>query len=182
MKTKEELKQQLTTLEGWMPFAEQTFWFSTVKKWLPFYVKSYKKKKAAENLEFMTKENKYGIATHIPLLKAVHENEHYLVGAFTTQGELSSETIEKLKSRVQDAPVNTIRYESHGNGGFYSVVYEDGRPIHTDHQITEIARDMPNVYIHVFASEKESELNCPYVVWTHNGGVICEYLIDAAYL
>lgn len=182
MKTTEELKRQLSTLEGWMPFSEQKFWFSTIKTWLPFYAKSYKKKIAKENLDLFAKECKCGVARHIPLRKDVYDNYHYMIGVFTTKGELSEDAIQELKSRVADVPIDVIRYESHGTGGVYSVVNEDGRPIYENYQITKVVADMPDVYIHTFAAADISELDCPYVAWTHSGGVILEYLIDAKYL
>lgn len=182
MKTAEELKRQLSTLEGWMPFSEQKFWYSTIKTWLPFYVKSYKKKIAKENLDLFTKERQCGVARHIPLREVVYDNFHYVIAAFTTKGELNEETIHELKSRVAEVPIDVIRYESHGIGGFYSVIHEDGRPIYDNYQITEVVTDMPDVYIHVFATADVSELDCPYVAWAHSEGVIFKYLLDANYL
>lgn len=106
---------------------------------------------------------------------------HYNVLAFTTEGELSQQTIALLRAEVERLEVNQIRYEVCATGGYHAVVLDDGKQYEnyfTHHVIPE----SPNVYLHVEAEFETEELDCPYLIYTHVDGALLSYTVNRKYL
>ncbi len=167
MRSKELLANDLESINGWKAMGLSGLLKSFLAK------KYFKRYKDADWK---------GVADVVVLRRDKHDDLHYAVIAFSTKGSLSEETIAILKERVNEFPVNNVRYESTGNGGFYPMVSDSGEHYQEDYIIERQAEDMDGVYVTSFSVSNPEKLNCPYIIYAHSGDMLYKYHVDARYL
>ncbi len=167
MKTKAQLAGELETLQGWKsirPFNLLTIFF-TKKNWKRYVNGDWK-----------------GIADSLVLRIEEHENFHYAVIVFSTKGSIPKDTFDTLKERVNEFPLNSIRYESHGDCGFYPMVSDEGEYYMDDYELHRVAEDYEGVYVTAFAVADKSKLDCPWIIYTHFEKMLYIYHVGARFL
>jgi len=168
MKTKEQLARELENEKTWKSIRPASFWnlfFSTKKNFNRYANADWK-----------------GVADVVVLRTDEYEDCHYATIAFSTKGALSEDAINTLKERVNEFPVNAVRYESTGNGGFYPMVSDEGEYYSEDYELHRQAEDMDGVYVAPFMVVKKENLNCPYIIYAHYEGQLYIYYVNAKFL
>ncbi|MCD7935963.1 MAG: hypothetical protein LUG98_03810 [Tannerellaceae bacterium] len=166
MKTKEQLAKELETTQGW-------------KSILGGWFKGYR---AGKKCREYTSADWKGVADLHILRRETHEDFYYAVGAFSTSAPLTEEQLAVLKERIDEFPINQIRYESVGTGGFYLHVTDEGEYFMEGYALHAQAEDMEDVYVVVFSDDKKKALRCPYIVYKHQEGGLYINFVDEKYL
>jgi hypothetical protein len=126
--------------------------------------------KAKSSFEIYRSAQKKGVYDITVLRREKHDDYHYAIMAFSTNGNIDNDTLQIITERANEVSLGTIRYEALSytklesyRGGSESFAAENT-------EIVSIADDIEDVFVFPAAESSESALDCPFLIYANKDG------------
>ncbi|MDR2787327.1 MAG: hypothetical protein LBD06_03005 [Candidatus Accumulibacter sp.] len=125
--------------------------------------------KAKASFEIYRSAQKKGVYDVAVLRREKHEDNHYAIMAFSTQGSIDKDTLQVITERANDVSLGTIRYECLGYAKLEPYRGQPGSLANKNTEITSIADGFADLFVFPI-SESESGLDCPFLIYANKDG------------
>ncbi|MDR2507039.1 MAG: hypothetical protein LBD67_03455 [Candidatus Accumulibacter sp.] len=142
--------------------------------------------KPKQNLDLWQSMEKTDVLPLHDIRRDQHENNHYVIYAFSTKGELSQGELLALSEAASQIPLNAIRYDAMGWPGFgcmrtfqQTLDENDG-----DHNQISIAltKEENGLFVFIGADFDAAALDAPYVAYGRKGRSVYVYPLSKSKL